>query len=41
MKINGKTLDINGVPLSRTTILKTTGKNANKVGVFSNDDGTF
>lgn len=41
MKINGKTLDINGVPLSRTTIIKITGKNANKVGVFSNDDGTF
>lgn len=41
MKINGKILDINGVPLSRATIIKTTGKNANKVGVSSNDDGTF
>jgi hypothetical protein len=41
MQITGKITDSNGVPLGRTTILKTTGKDANKVGVFSNDDGSF
>ena len=41
MQITGKITDSNGVPLGRTTIVKTTGKNANKVGVFSNDDGSF
>jgi hypothetical protein len=41
MQITGKTIDYNGVPLGRTTILKITGQNANKVGVFSNDDGSF
>jgi len=41
MQISGKITDSNGVPLGRTTIIKTTGKNANKIGVFSNDDGSF
>jgi hypothetical protein len=41
MRIYGKTLDVNNVPLQRTTIKKITGVNANKVGTFSDDDGNF
>jgi hypothetical protein len=41
MKITGKTTDINGLPLGRTTIKKITGTKANEVGVFSKDDGFF
>lgn len=41
MRIYGKTLDLNGVPLLRTTIKKITGVSANKVGTFSDDNGNF
>lgn len=41
MKITGKTTDINGLPLGKTTIKKLTGTKANEVGVFSKDDGFF
>jgi hypothetical protein len=41
MKITGKIVDVNNVPLARTTIKKISGKNANKIGVFSTDNGFF